>query len=141
MTSRAKPVFHDPSKLGQWTGNGTIEGTSLQFRKEVEALAHNNLLNDKICQAVAESKRNHTLTATRLPVNLFLLADQVAPRHVVPSQWDTRTGTWIDNGRALNERNGTAVTGIPVFTMTSPQSGQQQLVKQPQVYSSSCILI
>jgi hypothetical protein len=118
-----------------------VEGTSLQLQKEVEAVAHNNVLNDKICHAVAESQRNHTPTSTRPPVNPVLPADQVAPSQVVPSQWDARTGSWVANGAAWNEQNAAAVTGDRVFTMTSPQSGQQQLFKQPQVYSPSSILI
>jgi hypothetical protein len=140
MVSNAKPVFHDPSNLGQWTKAIGNERNSLQFQKGVEAVAHNNLLNDNICRAIAENQRNHTQASIHSPVSQVSPADQVVPSQVVPSQWNTRTGNWTDKGGAWNEQNGTATTGVPVFTMPRTQT-LQQLSKQHQVHSSGYGLI
>jgi hypothetical protein len=137
MASQAKPVFHNPSNLGKWTTGTSIESNSLQFQKEVEAVTHNNVLNDQICRALAESPRNHTQAPIQPPVSQGLLADQV-----VPSQWDMRTGSRLNKSRPWNEQNEATVNGVPVFTLPSRNPLlQQQLSKQQQVYSFSCGLI
>lgn len=68
MTSHPRPVFLNSNLPMQWRPIGQGVTNELQLRKEAEAFAYNNALNDEISRAFANAQQNFTQPLIEQPI-------------------------------------------------------------------------
>jgi hypothetical protein len=102
MNSHTRTAFQNPQQPMHSRSINHGGTSELQYRKELDAVAHNNALNVQICQAVANSHQNFTQPPSQPPKFQAVLQKVV------------QNGTSVEMGRSSARPGGNRVPTLPL---------------------------